>query len=100
YLSAAESAAMEFLNRTLYETSDEMADAVLAGTAGTDPMLVNNHIRAGILLILGDLYANREDTVIGTISSALPRGANSLLWPYRVGLGVSFATSASITGSR
>ena len=43
-------------------------------------------IRAAILLILGDLWENREDQVIGQgfVNFSLPRGAVALLAPYRI----------------
>lgn len=46
-------------------------------------------IKAAILLMVGDLYENREDTVVGTSLDVrpLPRGVDALLAPYRrVGL--------------
>lgn len=87
YLGAAEESAQEYLNRRVYATADEMAAAVLAGSAGADPMMVNDAIRAAVLLILGHLYTNRED--VGTVAlAALPRGSRDLLTPYRVGWGV------------
>lgn len=57
------------------------AAEVLAG------VLTNDTIQAAILLILGHLYANREEVVPGTVSK-IPFGAHALLQPYRVGLGV------------
>lgn len=51
-------------------------------------IVINDAIVAGCLLILGNLYANREDVVIGTISSELPKGSSSLLTPYRIEMGV------------
>jgi hypothetical protein len=51
-------------------------------------MVINDAIVAACLLILGNLYANREDVVIGTISSVLPKGSSSLLTPYRIEMGV------------
>lgn len=50
-------------------------------------IVINDAVVAACLLILGNLYANREDVVIGTISSELPMGSKSLLMPYRVGMG-------------
>lgn len=47
-------------------------------------MVLNDHVRAGILLIFGHLYANREDVVTGVSVTALPNGAHALLRPYRV----------------
>ena len=88
YLEAAEDAAQEFMNRRVFSTTEALTDAVLAGTAGLDPMVVTPSIRAGILLILGHLFANREDTVVGAAVSELPRGSMSLLQPYRTGMGV------------
>jgi ethanolamine utilization microcompartment shell protein EutS len=51
-------------------------------------LVINKAIVAACLLILGNLYANREDVVIGTISSELPKGSTSLLMPYRIKMGV------------
>lgn len=88
YLEAAEEQAQAFLNRNVYADADELATAVLNGTAGDDPIVVNKSIMAAVLLITGHLFANREDTIIGTIGSDLPMGSRTLLQPWRVGLGV------------
>lgn len=47
---------------------------------------VPDDIKAAIMLILGDLYENRESTLTGTRAAAvpLPYGAESLLYPYRI----------------
>ena len=87
YLGAAEEQAQEFLNRRVYATAELLAAAVLANVAGSDPIVVNDSIRAAVLLILGHLHANRE-TVTSQQTYALPVGSQSLLWPFRVGLGV------------
>ncbi|ANN78913.1 head-tail connector protein [Bordetella flabilis] len=90
YLGAAEIAAMEFLNRRVYEDEPAMAAAVLAGKAGEDPMVVNDMIKAAILLLLGHLYRNREDVISGQTAAAvqLPMGSRALLQPYRIGMGI------------
>lgn len=88
YTGAAEQSALDFINRQVYADTEALAAAVLAGTGGASPIVVNDAIRAAILLILGHLYANREDSVIGTIASDLPMGSRSLLAPHRTGLGV------------
>lgn len=88
YGRAAEDAAQEFLNRRVYKDEDALAVAVLAGTAGCDPIVVNDAIRAAVLLTLGHLYANRENVIVGSAVSEMKEGTRSLLWPYRVGLGV------------
>jgi hypothetical protein len=87
-LAAAEDSAVQFLNRRFYVDEDSLASAVVDGSAGSKPILINPSIRAACLLIVGNLYANREDVVVGTISSELPMGSRSLLTPYRVGWGV------------
>jgi hypothetical protein len=87
-LEAAEESAAMYLNRSFYADTDAMAEAVLAGTAGDDPIVITKSITAACLLILGNLYANREDTVVGVSVAELPQGSRSLLSPYRVGLGV------------
>ncbi|MET0332555.1 MAG: head-tail connector protein [Dyella sp.] len=53
-------------------------------------IVINPSITAAILLTTGHLYANRENVMAGTTAAAiaLPFGAQSLLMPYRAGLGV------------
>jgi len=81
YVGSAVIDAIEFLNRDVFATPEDMAAAILAGTAGDDPMVVNDAIRAAILLRVGQLYKDRE-------SGGLPLGSRTLLQPFRVGLGV------------
>lgn len=90
YINAAVQSASDFLGRKIYANSDDMAASVLAGTAGDDPIVINDAVRAAILLILGQMHAYREDVVVGTSSSVmpLPVGSRQLLFPYRAGLGV------------
>ena len=87
-LAAAEDSAEQFLNRKFYADTGTLAQAVLEGEAGKDPIIINPSVRAACLLILGSLFESREDVVVGTISSELPMGSRSLLTPYRVGWGV------------
>jgi uncharacterized phiE125 gp8 family phage protein len=44
-------------------------------------------VKRGILLLVGHLFENREDSIVGTSVTELPMGATSLLLPHRV-LGV------------
>lgn len=88
YVGAAEEQVEAFLNRRVYPDADALADAVLAGTAGDDPIVVNKSILAAVLLLAGHLYANRENVVAGQSATELPQGAHALLWPHRVGLGI------------
>lgn len=87
-IEAAEGQAMDYLNRRFYADKQTMDEAVAAGDAGDTPMVCNKQIQAACLLILGHLYANREDVVIGTIATELPKGSVALLTPHRVGWGV------------
>lgn len=89
YVDAAEQAAQDFLNRRVYPDADSLAVAVLDGSAGDDPIVSNSAIVAAILLIIGHLFQNREEVVVGGGSPVqLPMGAHSLLWPHRCGIGV------------
>lgn len=46
-------------------------------------------IKAAILLTLGSLYAHRETVVVGQTAVQLPWGAEQLLRPHRVALGMA-----------
>ncbi|KRC30679.1 head-tail connector protein [Acidovorax sp. Root217] len=83
YLEAAEEAAVDYLNRKLFATPEALHDAVTAGTAGEDPLVISPVVRSAILLTLGSLYTNREDVVVGVTVAELPLGAKSLLRPKR-----------------
>ena len=87
YADAAEQYVQDFLNRRVFADVDSMAAAVLDGTAGCDPMVVNPAIRAAVLLMAGHLYRNRE-AVTAENAKELPLGVTQLLWPHRCGLGV------------
>lgn len=49
-----------------------------------DGIVVNDQIKAAVLLTVGHLYANREDVVAGASVAALPNGAEYLLQPFKV----------------
>lgn len=87
-IDSAEQSARDYLNRQVYADAQSLAEAIAAGVAGDKPMLSNAPFKSACLLILGHLYANREDVVIGTIATDLPRGSQALLTPYRVGWGI------------
>lgn len=53
------------------------------GSPADDPQNVPATIRAAVLLVLGDLYENRENTLVGTSAIELPIAAKMLLQPYR-----------------
>ena len=81
YVTAAEEFAMQFLGRTIYAT--ELAQGL--DTAG---IVINQAIQAALLLIVGHLYANREDVLAGVSVAQLPNGSQYLMQPYRIGMGV------------
>ena len=129
YISAAEQAAINALDRGVYADSTELQTAMAAAPAALaaataakesavaaaealtdadekavalkaaenaytralvayrqvlDGIVVNDQIKAAVLLTVGHLYANREDVVTGASVAALPNGADYLLQPYKV----------------
>jgi hypothetical protein len=58
--------------------------AKVAYRLAMDGMVVNEAIKAAVLLIVGSLYAQREDVVVGVSVAKLPNGAEWLLAPYKV----------------
>lgn len=76
-LDAAHEQAIEYLNRNVYATQADMEAANDEGR----PVVVNASIKAAILLTVGHLYENREN-------SQMPNGARFLLTPWRVNWGV------------
>lgn len=87
-INAAEESVMQYLNRRVYGSADDMAAAVDAGSAGDQPMVANDLIRAACLLIVGHLYENREGVVTGAIATRMPMGPLELVTPYRIGWGI------------
>lgn len=84
YLSAAEDAAMEFLDRRFYADEQVLVAAVEDGSAGERPMVIRPSVQSAVLLILGGLYAHRGDDSAG---GAIPKQARWLLEPFRTGMG-------------
>jgi hypothetical protein len=83
YLDAAEEISMQYLNRQVYATVEDM---------GSDEtgIVINGPIKSAMLLQCGHLYANRESVsqVQGVTAYELPLGTKFLLDPYRLELGV------------
>ena len=86
YVLAAEEFAMQFLGRTVYAT--QLALDTAAEVAPASPIVLNAAIQAALLLIVGHLYANREDVLAGVSVAQLPNGSQYLMQPYRSGMGV------------
>ena len=67
------------------QTADNsLIRAKVAHRQAMDGMVVNEAIKAAVLLIVGSLYTQREDAVVGVSVEQLPNGAEWLLAPYRV----------------
>lgn len=86
-LDGATQSAIDYLNRQVFEDADSMDAAVTAGTAGDNPMVINGAIKAAILKTTAELYKNRADTAVGTITE-LPFNARALLRPHRIVPGI------------
>lgn len=65
-----------------YHRAKELARVTYAG------IVLNESIKAGMLLILGHLFENRQDVQSGVSAVEIPMGSKAMLWPYRIGLGV------------
>lgn len=77
YMAAAHDEVEQFLGRAV------PWDVTSASPEGTYPAAVKN----AELMIIGGLYAYREDRFVGTIQTNNP-AVMMLLFPYRMGLGV------------
>ena len=86
-LDGATQSAVDYLNRQVFDTQDALDASVTAGTAGDNPMVVNAAIKAAILKTTAELYANREDSTLGSVAE-LPFNARTLLRPHRIVPGV------------
>lgn len=109
-LDAAEEIAAQYMGRTIYadaealsvgiEQAGEQINAMLSVGGGHIDLdnshayhdalmqkrgvVMNPAIEAGVLLILGTLYAHREDVTVGFSASELPIAATHRLQPYRI----------------
>lgn len=66
----------------VYAAAQDSARRTRAG------IVIDDMIRAGVLLWLGHLFVNREEEVTGTITSNMRTGAHVVLQPYRVEMGI------------
>jgi len=63
-----------------------------APSTDSPPDLTTNipyNIKAGMLLIIGNLFENREDNVVGTIANRIPNGAEYLLRRHKFDLSMA-----------
>jgi uncharacterized phiE125 gp8 family phage protein len=68
------------------QTQAGRANAVLVTylVGQTSVQNVRADIVSALLLLVGDQYEHREQTVVGTIAATLPRGVEALLAPLRI----------------
>ena len=84
-IAAAEALADETAIAAAIQTAgNDLLRAQVAHRQAMDGMVVNEAIKAAVLLIVGSLYTQREDAVVGVSVAQLPNGAEWLLAPYRV----------------
>ena len=84
-IAAAEALADETAKAASIQTAGNgLLRAKVAHRQAIDGMVVNEAIKAAVLLIVGHLYANREDVLAGVSVAKLPNGAEWLLAPYKV----------------
>ena len=84
-MAAAEALADETAKAASIQTAGNgLLRAKVAHRQAMDGMVVNEAIKAAVLLIVGSLYAQREDAVVGVSVEQLPNGAEWLLAPYKV----------------
>ncbi|MBP0645000.1 phage gp6-like head-tail connector protein, partial [Mycobacterium tuberculosis] len=74
----------EYTTQMMREVNEEAKYELTMQLRG---IVVNDALETGILLILGDLYANRENTT-DKAANELPMGAKFHLQPFRRMLGV------------
>lgn len=83
YLAAAESAVLEYLDRPVVEVGTTLPLPEQEGYDAT-AMVVTFPIIAAILLVMSDLYENREPDPKLTGDAVLPKTVRMLLAPWRV----------------
>lgn len=79
-IGAAQEQAEGYLNRKVYEADSEVKPE------DERPLVANFSIRAAMLLMIGDLYAGREDQYAA--GNQFPQASRRLLDPYRIRQGV------------
>jgi uncharacterized phage protein (predicted DNA packaging) len=83
YSDAAEATAIHHMNRAVYTDQAALDAAIADETVGSNPIVLTSNMRVAMLLIVGHLYANREDVGAGAMAE-LPMGSRYLLEQHRV----------------
>lgn len=79
YTGAAARYVQTWTRRTLYETENSPGY-----NDDPDSILLNDDVKAAMLLLIGHWYANREAVNIGNITTEVPFAVEALLQPYRI----------------
>ncbi|CAI0888714.1 Phage gp6-like head-tail connector protein [Serratia fonticola] len=79
YIGAAKKQVEMYTRRTLYATEAEPGYA-----DDEDHLLLSDDVKGAMLLLIGNLYENREASVIGQSVTTLPFAVTALLQPYRI----------------
>lgn len=79
YTGAAARYVQTWTRRTLYEKEDSPGYV-----DDPEPILLNDDVKAAMLLLIGHWYANRESVVIGETVAQVPLAVEALLQPYRI----------------
>ncbi|MGX7356231.1 head-tail connector protein [Citrobacter sp. ESY80] len=79
YTGAAARYVQTWTRRTLYEKEDSPGYA-----NDSDPILLNDDVKAAMLLLIGHWYANRESVAVGQTVAEVPLAVEALLQPYRI----------------
>ena len=83
-IAAAEALADETAKAASIHTAcNGLLRAKVAHRRAMDGMVVNDTIKSAVLLIVGHLYANREDVVAGVSVAQMPNGSEWLLQPFK-----------------
>lgn len=63
--------------------SNEMPASITVSYTTGDEASVPSSVKSAVLLMVGDLYENRENSIVGTSSSPVQLTAERLLFPYK-----------------
>lgn len=78
----------EYRDSSIYAACQNKAEAYRKIRMIDLGIVINASIEIGILMLLGHLYANREDIVVGLSAIELPKSSHHYLMPYRMDMGV------------
>ncbi len=79
YTGAAARYVQTWTRRTLYEKEDSSGYV-----DDPDSILLNDDVKAAMLLLVGHWYANRETVSVGQTVAEVPFAVEALLQPYRI----------------